>query len=100
MSVEDTIEVRGFFLLEIDTSRQENKIVSVTVEGYKVYRRDVLFCQELNRMEEKNCNAEMRFYLLHVIEGIKERPELIEKDIIEREGLRFSKFYKVGIVPI
>jgi hypothetical protein len=100
MSVRDTLLVRGFFLLELDTSKQENKILSVKVEGYKVFRRDVLFCQELNRIDEKDCNAEIRSYLPHVIEGIKKRPELIEKDIIEREGLRFSKFYKIGIVPI
>jgi hypothetical protein len=99
MATEDTLDIRCFFLLEIDTSREEIEITSVKVEGYKVFRKNVLLCQELNQIEKKKCNAEIRSYINNIIEVIKMRPELIEDHVIKQEGLRISKFYRVRIIP-
>ncbi|AGA78216.1 hypothetical protein [Echinicola vietnamensis] len=96
---EDTLDLRGFFLLEVDTLNSKIKIKDVKVEGYKVFRGDSLYCEELNRSTTKRCDDEIISYMSRVIEGIKMRSELIDKDILKREGVRYTQFYRVRLTP-
>jgi hypothetical protein len=99
LSTEDTLDYRGFFILELDTNKQETKILCVKAEGYKIFQKNELYCQELNRIEKNKCNAKTKSLIEHISEGVKRHPELIEKEILKREGLRISKFYRVRIIP-